>query len=152
LLAIGNRMPGWVTSGYAEFAKRMPRECQLQLVEIQAPAKNRALPVAKRMAAEARALNDKLPARVVKVALDERGKPWTSTELAAQLQQWMASGRDIALFIGGADGLDAQFKSEADLLWSLSPLTLPHALVRVVVAEQLYRAWTILNNHPYHRE
>ena len=151
LLTIGQRMPAWVDSGYQEYAKRMPRECTLELVELQTGSKQRNLPVAQRMTVEGGLLRAKIPARATIIALDERGKSWSSVALSVQLKAWMRSGGDVALLVGGADGLAPECKAAASQLWSLSPLTLPHGLVRVVVAEQLYRAWSILHNHPYHR-
>ncbi len=151
LVAVGTRMPAWVTEGYREYANRLPRECSLKLVEI-APCKRRKTLNTKRIQAEeGRQLLAALPPRATVVALAVNGKPWDTETLATRLQGWLQDGRDVALLVGGADGLSEECLQRADLHWSLSAHTLPHALVRVVVAEQLYRAWSILSGHPYHR-
>jgi 23S rRNA (pseudouridine1915-N3)-methyltransferase len=151
-LAIGTRMPGWVDDGVQNYQKRLPRHIDLTF---------RGLPAAQRGAGtNAEKLKQKEGATLLKalrepayvIALDERGKSWSSTELSAQLETWLASQPNVALLIGGADGLAQDCLQRADHVWSLSPLTLPHALVRVVVAEQIYRAWTLVQGHPYHRE
>lgn len=149
LIAIGERMPAWVADGFAEYAKRLSRELPLSLVEVKAGAKGR--DAAHARAAEGVALLAALPRDVHVVALDGRGDAWTSQQLARQVAEWRMAGRDVALLVGGAEGHAAEVLQRADQRWSLGPLTLPHMLVRVVVAEQLYRAVTILNGHPYHR-
>jgi 23S rRNA (pseudouridine1915-N3)-methyltransferase len=151
LLAVGRRMPAWVTAGYAEYAQRLPPECRLLLTEIEPGQRGKGRNPARAMVEEGTRLLAALPKSVQVIALDERGQAWSSTELARRLQAWMQDGRDVALLVGGADGLAQEVRQRADASWSLSKLTLPHALVRVLVAEQLYRAWSILNNHPYHR-
>lgn len=149
LLAAGTRMPGWVAAGYAEYAARMPRECPLSLIEI--PLGKRSGKAARAVAEEgARMLRRIRPSDRV-VALELRGTPVATDQLADRLAGWMQDGRDVVLPIGGPDGLAAAVLDRADWRWSLSPLTLPHGLVRVVVAEQLYRAWSLLSGHPYHR-
>lgn len=152
LLAVGTRMPAWVEEGFAEYRKRMPREARVELVEIRPEKREGGKTADQAMQAEAARINAALPKGCLRVALDERGKSFTSVQLAEQLGEWLASGRDVALVVGGADGLAPEIKDGADLLWSLSPLTLPHPLVRILLAEQLYRAMSILHNHPYHRE
>lgn len=150
--AVGTRMPGWVEDAYAEFAKRMPREMPMELVEVKAePRTSGKLPAAL-MAAEALRLRAALPARCRKVALDEHGSDLTTQALAQRLEKWLAGGEDVAILIGGPDGLDATLKQEAAETLRLSSLTLPHALVRVLLAEALYRAASVLKGHPYHRE
>ena len=144
-------MPAWVNQGFDEYGKRFPRELELKLVEVTTPNKLRQQSAGERLKAEAELIRARLPKRSHVVALDERGRPWTSTELAKQLGRWLELGSDVALLVGSADGLHADIKADAQQSWSLSPLTLPHGMVRVVVAEQLYRAWSILHNHPYHR-
>ncbi len=141
LVAVGKRMPRWTADAYREFATRMPPELRVDLVEI---------PTGKRD--EVERILAQIPADAHAVALDERGSAWTTRELAAQLTVWRDSGRPLALIIGGPDGHAAEVRARAAQAWSLSNLTLPHMLARVVVAEQLYRAWTILNGHPYHRD
>jgi 23S rRNA (pseudouridine1915-N3)-methyltransferase len=151
LVAVGKRMPAWVREGYTEFIKRLPAAWAPKLSEIAPADRHGDPPAAQCMAQEAEKIRRALPVAARLFVLDEAGTPWTSRQLAAQLDGWMLDGRDVALVIGGADGLDPELKREAEAAWSLSPLTLPHALVRVIVAEQIYRAWTILNKHPYHR-
>jgi len=150
VVAVGHRMPDWVNAGVAEYAKRMPREARVELVALK-PAP-RGGPVKSVLAAEGGRIRDALPAGCIKVALDERGTLINSMELARRMARWREAGRAVAFIIGGADGLDESVKRAADFAWSLSPLTLPHGLARVALAEQLYRAVSILHNHPYHRE
>lgn len=152
LLAVGTRMPGWVEEGFAEYQKRMPREARIELVEVRPEKRDGGKTAEQAMATEAARITAALPKNCLRVALDERGKSFTSLQLADRLKEWLGSGRDVALIVGGADGLAPEIKHECDLLWSLSPLTLPHPVVRIVLAEQLYRAMSILQNHPYHRE
>ncbi len=151
LLAIGQRMPDWIATGFAEYAGRMPREAALVLQAVASPAQSRAMDAASVRRVEAQALLAAVPARALLVALDEQGAGVDTAALAARFARWQQSGRDVALLIGGANGLDPTLRQQADWIWSLSPLTFPHMLVRVLVAEQLYRAWSLLNHHPYHR-
>lgn len=144
-------MPAWVDAGFDEFARRMPRELSLGLVEVKAEPRA-GKPVEALMAAEEARLRSALPARSRWVALDERGADLTTRELAQRLGQWQAEGDDVAFLIGGPDGLSAALKAQAHESLRLSSLTLPHALVRVMLAEALYRAWSVTRNHPYHRE
>ncbi len=152
LLAVGTRMPGWVDEAYADFAKRMPRELPLELVEIKAEPRSVGKPAAVLMAAEAQRLRAALPPRCRRVILDERGADLTTRALAQRIENWQAGGEDVAILIGGPDGLDPALKQEAHETLRLSSLTLPHALVRVLLAEALYRATSLLKGHPYHRE
>ena len=145
-------MPGWVDEGYAEYAKRMPREMPLTLVEIKPEPRNSGKPAAALMAAEAERLRAALPTRCRRVVLDERGTDLTTRLLADRLEAWAREGDDVAFVIGGPDGLDAGFKSEAAEAMRLSSLTLPHGLARVILAEALYRAVSLAKGHPYHRE
>ncbi|MBU6198376.1 MAG: 23S rRNA (pseudouridine(1915)-N(3))-methyltransferase RlmH [Xanthomonadaceae bacterium] len=147
LIAVGERMPAWVQQGWAEYAKRLSRELPLQLVEISTKSRD----PARTMTEEGAALLAAIPKGAHTVALDGRGKPWSSEELAQQLARWRMQGKDLAFLVGGADGLAPDVFARADQRWSLGPLTLPHPLVRIVVAEQLYRAASLLANHPYHR-
>jgi 23S rRNA (pseudouridine1915-N3)-methyltransferase len=148
--AVGHRMPAWIDEGFHEYARRMPREMRLELAAVKPAAGAQGQGQDK--AAEAARLRAAVPAGAKLVALDERGKALTTAALAKQLERWREEGCDVAFAIGGADGLEAGLVKEAALVLSLSALTLPHALARVLLAEQLYRAWTILQNHPYHRE
>jgi 23S rRNA (pseudouridine1915-N3)-methyltransferase len=151
LLAVGTRMPGWVEQGYREYARRLPRECTLQLVEIPVGRRSRSQAAATAQLEEGRQLLAAVPKDCTVIALDVAGQGWSTAELAAQFGVWLGSGRDVALLVGGPDGLAPDCLARAERRWSLSALTFPHALVRILVAEQLYRAWSILNHHPYHR-
>jgi 23S rRNA (pseudouridine1915-N3)-methyltransferase len=145
-------MPAWVDEAFAEYQKRLPREARLTLTEVKPEKRDGGKTAAQAMAAEAQRIAAALPKTGLLVVLDEHGKQVTSPQLAQKFQDWLAGGRDVALIIGGADGLAPEIKARADWTWALSPLTLPHGLVRVLVAEQLYRAHSILQGHPYHRE
>lgn len=151
LIAVGGRMPDWVQAGFDDYVKRLPREVRLDLVEIPLAVrgKNADIPRARQQEGERvlKAVADGMRT----VALDERGAAWSSTDLAEQLRRWQLDGRDVALLIGGPDGHAPDVIRRSDQKWSLSPLTLPHALVRVLIAEQIYRATTLLAGHPYHR-
>ncbi len=154
MCAVGHRMPAWVAAGFQEYVSRMPREATVELVEVRPeprPAKPSPAIITKLMAAESKRMLACLPVDCFTVALDERGKSVTTEQLARLLQDWMRIGRDVAFLIGGADGLDQRVKQDAALTLSLSSMTLPHQLVRVLLAEQLYRALSLLRNHPYHR-
>lgn len=151
LIAVGDRMPAWVQAGYAEYAKRLPPECSLRLVEIAPGKRTKGADVARLMAEEGDRILAAIPKGALVVALEVKGQPWSTEDLSRRLGEWMQGGRDVALLVGGPDGLDARCRARADLLWSLSPLTLPHPLVRVVLAEQIYRAHSLLRGHPYHR-
>ena len=143
-------MPDWVQQGYQEYAKRLPRECELVLKEI-SPDKRRHQDTARIIRDEGERMITALAPRSHVVTLDIPGKPWSTEELARHLQRWLENGKPVALMVGGPEGLSQPVKDLAQESWSLSPLTFPHPLVRIVVAEQIYRAWSLLNNHPYHR-
>lgn len=151
LIAVGNRMPDWVNTAYAEYTRRMPKECQLNLLEINPGQRGKNADTARAMKAEAEKMHAAIPQGAKVIALDVKGQQWSTEKLATQLSAWMQDGRDVALLVGGPEGLDATCLSMAEQRWSLSSLTFPHPLVRVVLAEQLYRAMSILKNHPYHR-
>lgn len=151
LLAVGGRMPAWIKTGYAEYAERLPRECALHLVEIPAGQRRPNADLNRAIREENERLLAAIPAGSRAIALDERGTQWSTVELAERLRGWRQEGRDVSLLIGGPNGLADSCRARAEQLWSLSRLTLPHLLVRVLVAEQLYRAWSLLHNHPYHR-
>lgn len=144
-------MPGWVKQGYEEYAKRMPRECELILKEIPAGKRGKNSDVKRIVRDEGERMLAALPNHCHIVTLDIPGNPWTTPKLADAMQGWLESGQDVALLIGGPEGLADKAKLIAQQSWSLSKLTFPHPLVRIVVAEQIYRAWSIINNHPYHR-
>lgn len=151
LIAIGQKMPAWVSAGFDEYGKRMPPHLRLELIERPASPWAARGDVSRAMREEAQALRAAVPKSARMVAMDERGSAWTTPQLSARLAEWQQDGRDLALLVGGPDGLDPPLRDEAEQRWSLSPLTLPHPLVRIVVAEQLYRAWSVLTGHPYHR-
>jgi 23S rRNA (pseudouridine1915-N3)-methyltransferase len=144
-------MPAWVADGYADYAKRIPRDYALDLVELKPEPRDRGKPVARILASEAMRIRAACEGFRV-IALDERGKSWSTRDLADRLARWRDDAQDAAFVIGSADGLDAALKSDARDVVALSSLTLPHALVRVLLAEQLYRAVSLLAGHPYHRE
>ena len=149
--AVGQRMPSWVTQAWTEYSRRMPPSLALSLREISLAKRSKNADTKRMTALESRALFEAMPNRARVIALDVRGQAWSTPKLALRLEQWMGDGRDVGFMIGGPEGIDAQIMQKADDRWSLGPLTLPHPLVRVVLAEQLYRAWTITQNHPYHR-
>ncbi|MDY7580010.1 23S rRNA (pseudouridine(1915)-N(3))-methyltransferase RlmH [Herbaspirillum sp. RTI4] len=151
IIAVGHKMPTWIETGFGEYAKRMPPECRLLLKEIKPVERSGGKTAESAMAIERTRIEAALPKGVRIIALDEHGKDLTSMQLSTCLTQWQQDGRDLAFVIGGADGLDVGFKQKADMLVRISSLTLPHGMVRVLLAEQLYRAWSITQNHPYHR-
>ena len=151
LIAIGTRMPEWVNEGYREYARRLPRECRLKLTEIPLGQRARSKTVERAVAEEGKRMLAEISPGEHVIALDVKGRNWSTEQLAVQFQQWMLAGRGISLLVGGPDGLSAPCLERAQQRWSLSALTLPHALVRVLLAEQLYRAWTLTVGHPYHR-
>jgi 23S rRNA (pseudouridine1915-N3)-methyltransferase len=152
LLAVGHRMPAWVREGFEEYARRMPPEIRIELVELKPEDRGAGRSTGKAIEAEGERILGALPPGAQLLALDERGKAVTTQGLSVMLAGWMRDGIHPVFAVGGADGLSEAVKSRADRLVSLSCLTLPHAMVRVLLAEQLYRAWTILSRHPYHRE
>ncbi|MGD8842890.1 MAG: 23S rRNA (pseudouridine(1915)-N(3))-methyltransferase RlmH [Gammaproteobacteria bacterium] len=151
LIAAGSRMPGWVSEGFREYARRMPRECTIALTEIPLGRRGKSQPVERAIDEEGRRMLSAVGERQRVIALDVAGRGWSTEQLAGQLRGWLQDGRDLSLLIGGPDGLAADCLARAELRWSLSPLTLPHPMVRVLLAEQLYRAWTLVSGHPYHR-
>ena len=151
LISVGNRMPRWVVEGYGEYAKRMPPECSLRLVEVGPGRRGKGTDLRRAIADEGTRLLRALPHGALTIALDVRGRSWSTEQLAGRLGKWLAQGRDLALLVGGPDGLSDECLERADGHWSLSALTFPHPLVRVLLAEQFYRAWSLLKGHPYHR-
>ena len=151
VVAVGERMPGWVDEGFRDYVRRMPHKARIELIEIRPEKRGPTRTAGQCMAAEATRIRAALPAEALRVALDERGKDLDTVQFAENLRRWLNEGRDCAFLIGGPDGLDPGLKEEAHLRLRLSSMTLPHALVRVLLAEQLYRAAAILDNHPYHR-
>ena len=149
--AVGQRMPAWVNEAWTEYARRMPPGLNLNLREINLAKRGKNADTKRLTAIESKSLLEAMPARARVIALDVKGQAWSTEKLAANLEVWMGDARDVGFMIGGPDGIDPDIVQMADTRWSLGPLTLPHPLVRVVLAEQLYRAWTITQNHPYHR-
>lgn len=152
LLAVGQKMPDWIKKGYDEYVKRLPVSCSLKLVEIAPGHRGKSADIKRAIEDESQKMLAAIPEGALVVALDEKGKAWSTKALAEQLDEWMHSGRDVALLVGGPDGLSDACRQRAERVWSLSALTLPHPLVRVVLAEQIYRAWSVTQGHPYHRE
>lgn len=152
VVSVGHKMPDWITAGFNEYVKRMPREAKIELLEIRPEPRSTGKTTAQIMEAEAQRILAALPQNCRRIALDERGAQPTTRQLAVQMQDWMREGCDVAFIIGGADGLHDSVKQAAQQLLALSALTLPHAFVRLLLAEQLYRVHSLLHNHPYHRE
>ncbi|NOL50155.1 23S rRNA (pseudouridine(1915)-N(3))-methyltransferase RlmH [Pelistega europaea] len=151
VIAVGNRMPKWVETAWEDYAKRMPADCAIELKEIKPEPRSNGKTPEQMMLAEAKRIEAALPTNAIRVVLDEHGKDITTVQLAKYIEQWKFSGQDVAIIIGGPDGLDASIKNSGNTKLRLSSLTLPHPMVRVLLAEQLYRAWSITVNHPYHR-
>ena len=151
IISVGHKMPDWVQSACSEYTKRMPREMSVEIVEIKPDKRSSGKNSETVQEAEAKRILE-AAGRDYLVALDERGQEVTTLQLADKMRLWMESGRDVSLVIGGADGLHENLKRKADWLWSLSRLTMPHGMVRVMLSEQLYRGLSVINNHPYHRE
>jgi 23S rRNA (pseudouridine1915-N3)-methyltransferase len=151
MLAVGTRMPNWVEAGCNEYNKRMPPELRIEAIEVALGARGKNQPASKAVEKESQALLKAVGARDFVIALDVIGRSLSTEQLAEKLAGWQMDGRDICLLIGGPDGLSKDCLARADMRWSLSDLTLPHPLVRIVLMEQMYRAWTINAHHPYHR-
>ncbi|HWP00126.1 MAG TPA: 23S rRNA (pseudouridine(1915)-N(3))-methyltransferase RlmH [Methylococcus sp.] len=151
VIAVGERMPSWVREGYAEYARRLPRECALVLREIAPARRGRNYDIERAVAEEGQRILAAVAEGTHVVALHVSGKPWSTADLAQALERWSRRGAKLAFLIGGPDGLSRACLERADETWSLSRLTFPHALVRILLAEQIYRAWSLLHRHPYHR-
>ena len=151
LIAVGNKMPKFVEEGYKEYAKRFPKDCSLELVEIPAQKRGKNAHIARITEQEGNQMIAAIPKGALVVTLDIPGKMYNTEQLAEELNSWKNSGRDVALLVGGPEGLSPACKALAEKSWSLSPLTLPHPIVRIILAEALYRAWSVTANHPYHR-
>ncbi|WP_379866777.1 23S rRNA (pseudouridine(1915)-N(3))-methyltransferase RlmH [Marinobacter sp. M5B] len=151
LVCVGQKMPEWVSQGYNEYARRMPPELSLDLVEIPLAHRGKNPDIPRLMQREGDAILSVLGPRDRVIALEVGGRNWSTEKLAGQLESWQLDGRDVSFLVGGPDGLADACRDRADQLWSLSALTLPHPLVRILLAEQLYRAWSVTRNHPYHR-
>lgn len=151
LLAVGTRMPAWVVQGTETYRRRLPRDFALEVEEIAPGLRGKNADVNRAVDLEAQRIRSRLRGDERLVALEVGGRAWSTRQLAEQADAWRQDGRDVALLVGGPDGLAPALSAAADQRWSLSPLTLPHPLVRLLLAEQLYRAWTLLVGHPYHR-
>lgn len=151
LIAVGRRLPKWVAAGVAEYEPRLPREWRFELVEIPVAARGDKPDVERLKRAEGERMLKAVPAGAEVIAFDERGEALPTLEWARAVGEWQRDGREVALLIGGPDGLAPECLARARRRWSLSKLTLPHGLARVLVLEQLYRAWSVTANHPYHR-
>ncbi|MDQ7912919.1 23S rRNA (pseudouridine(1915)-N(3))-methyltransferase RlmH [Pseudomonas sp. 102515] len=151
LIAVGSRMPRWVEEGWHEYVKRLPPELPLELVEIPLQTRGKNADVARLIRQEGEAMLAKVQPGERVVTLEVTGKPWSTEQLAETLQQWRLEARTVDLMVGGPEGLAPEVQARSEQRWSLSPLTLPHPLVRILVGEQLYRAWTVLAGHPYHK-
>jgi len=151
LLAVGQKMPPWVEQGYLEYAHRMPAEAKLELKEIAPGKRGKNVDIKRIVEEEGQRLKAAIPKSAHVVVLDVQGQSHSTEQLAQRMDDWMHGGQDICLLVGGPEGLSEACRSLADEKWSLSALTFPHPLVRVILAEQLYRAWSVLRNHPYHR-
>lgn len=152
LYAVGNKMPSWVTQGFEEYARRFPRDLSFNLVEIPPGKRGKNADIARILEKEGEQTLAAIPKGNRIVTLEVTGKPWDTPTLAKQLERWQHDGRDVALLVGGPEGLAPACIQASEQKWSLSPLTLPHPMVRIIIAESLYRAWSVNNNHPYHRE
>ena len=152
LIAVGKRMPKWIDTAYKGYTKRLPKNIQFKLIEITPAVRSKNNNADNFKQQEQEKIEAALLPESLIIALDEKGKSISSNTLADQLQTWIDNQQHISLIIGGADGLSESLKNKANQIWSLSTMTLPHGLVRIMVAEQIYRAWTITQNHPYHRE
>jgi 23S rRNA (pseudouridine1915-N3)-methyltransferase len=151
LLAVGGKMPAWVTTGFNEYSKRMPAEMQLELVELPLGHRGKGADLKRAIKKEGDAMLAAIPSGDWVVALEVLGKHWTTEKLSQQMENWQMNGRNVCLLVGGPDGLDPRCSALADQKWSLSALTLPHPMVRILLSEQLYRAWTVIQGHPYHK-
>lgn len=160
LLAVGNKLPSWIQEGFHVYAKRFPPPYSFELVEIPPEKRGKTSnPREKQAGTSAQQIIEREGEKILAaikpgnlvIALEIKGQPWSTEKLSAQLEKWQLDGRPVDILIGGPDGLSDKCRQKADIQWSLSPLTLPHPLVRIIVTEQLYRAISLLNNHPYHR-
>lgn len=151
-ITVGQKMPKWVQEGYAEYAKRLPKSCALNLIELPMAQRGKSGSADKYKAEEAKKIMAAIPKGAQLIVLDEHGQQVTTKGLADKLEDWLGSGQDVALVVGGPDGLEQSLIQQATWKWGLSKLTMPHPMVRILVAEQIYRAYSVINNHPYHRE
>ena len=151
LISAGSKMPGWVEEGYKEYSRRLGQDIKLELVEIPLNRRSKGADVKRLQEKEAVQMLAAVGQGDLVVTMEIMGKAWSTEQLSDKMGDWLHSGRNVSLLVGGPEGLHPSCMAQADLRWSLSPLTLPHPMVRVIVAEQVYRAWSILQNHPYHK-
>ncbi|MGX5914481.1 23S rRNA (pseudouridine(1915)-N(3))-methyltransferase RlmH [Aliidiomarina sp. Khilg15.8] len=152
LLAVGNKMPAWVSTGYEEYARRLPPDMPLQLQEITPGKRAKKANITRITEHEGEQMLQAVNKGSRIVTLEVDGKPWDTSKLAQRMRHWQQDGRDVTFLVGGPEGLSPACQQASDEKWSLSPLTLPHPMVRIIIAEALFRAWSLNNNHPYHRE
>lgn len=152
LISIGKGLPDWINTGFNKYAKRLSQNIQLKLIELPLPKRTKNISIEKLKSEEATLILEQIPDKQFTITLDERGKLFKTQQLAENLSKWNEQYQNISIIIGGPDGLDQKIRDRADLIWSLSPLTLPHGLVRILTAEQIYRAYSLMTGHPYHRE
>ena len=152
ILAVGEKSPAWVEAGVSEYLIKMPHECKIKLMTVAVTKRTKNISIPQAQEREQALLLKNTPSNSFRIALDEHGKMWTTAALATKLEGWLQHAPSVALYIGGPDGFTADFVNQVDMIWSLSSLTMPHMLVRLVLVEQLYRAWTFIQGHPYHRE
>ncbi|GGD75845.1 23S rRNA (pseudouridine(1915)-N(3))-methyltransferase RlmH [Lacimicrobium alkaliphilum] len=152
LIAVGSKMPDWVEQGFSEYVRRFPPDTPVQLTEITAGKRGKNADIGRILKKEGESMLAAIPKGNRIVTLEVTGKPWSTDNLAEQMRRWQMDGRDVSLLVGGPEGLAEECIAASEQRWSLSALTLPHPLVRILLAESLYRAWSLNNNHPYHRE
>lgn len=152
IIAVGEKSPEWIASGVKEYLSRMPNECKVKLLTVATTKRSKNISIKQAQDREQALLQKNTPGNSYRIALDEHGKSWTTTALATKLESWLQNTPVVTIYIGGPDGFTADFLDQVDVVLSLSSLTMPHMLVRLVLVEQLYRAWTVIQGHPYHRE
>ncbi|MCW8108621.1 23S rRNA (pseudouridine(1915)-N(3))-methyltransferase RlmH [Alteromonas ponticola] len=152
IVAVGTKMPDWVNQGVNEFLRRFGPDIDVFFTPVAAGKRGKNADISRILKAEGEAMLSHVEKNHRVVTLEVKGKPWSTANLASQLENWKMDGRDVSMLIGGPEGLSPECIAASEQKWSLSPLTLPHPLVRIIVAESLYRAWTVTQNHPYHRE
>ena len=152
VLAVGDKAPSWVDSGVNEYLARMPHECSVKIITVATTKRTKNISISKAQECEQDLLLKASPKNSYRIALDEQGVTWSTIKLATKLEAWLQNTPVVSLYIGGPDGFTDDFLDQVDVVWSLSALTMPHMLVRLVLVEQLYRAWTVIQKHPYHRE
>ncbi len=152
ILAVGDKTPSWVDTGINEYLARMPNECSVKIITVSTTKRTKNISILKAQEREQNLLFKASAKNSYRIALDEKGKTWSTAKLVTQLEAWLQNIPVVNLYIGGPDGFTDDFLEQVDAVWSLSALTMPHMLVRLVLVEQLYRAWTVIQGHPYHRE